>query len=792
MIRNILVSCRMLFDNPITELVDWLFHDTKLTRLYLFQSQLSSLGERSFATRNNTLDYVSLYGNNLRRIPETVWQDLGKDSYIAIENTLEFVPLMNRTDLTIELVGDGFALPIGVPKDLAEILSLSGFNCRKSKHSQWDCTPCPQGTFGTSWTNNSCIACPPGGFYQIKTGQVANTSQGINCQRCNSGTYVTPQAHPGTSPANCTVCPTGTNKSLHAGFRACPCLDNFFRTDRFGECQLCPNEGVNCSGEYQHLLPGFWWTWDWGRADNYQSYQRFVQNVLTETNKYNKESTRFLGVLPKVHRCPRSESCVNAEMGGINVTCAEGYTGWLCAQCSPSFYPWFDHCFKCPEWWWFLLEVLLVLTIIAVIVTVTAWQIHKGRRNSRSPVSVLLARGKILLGFYQVMGEIFSALEEISWPRVLTSVGSLFRLLEVNIMRLIISPRCYLPRFTYPEIYIEFLVGTGFVALVMFAACCYYSLTKCYLKTRNMPVEKRTGLVAKTKQRCYLFVVILLFVSYPSLSSVILTLLPSGCQLFYVNEDDSVSVTRLRADYSIDCRTQQHVSYNHAAEITLSYVVGFPLVLLLLLWWTNRKRAKGIPGILLESEDVVQSTRDECGRRESEDRPLLDVAGGAHSLNAGHVGENHGNPDLAEDDEPLLHLEPANQDEFTWKSFLCENYKPQFWFWEILELARKIVQTLFVLLYGPDDHFTMFATIVISVGFLLLHAYVKPMKDAAEHRLQMCSLGTIFLNLLAASLLLLPSEQSQSSEERKENRSRSVRASWPSKYYLEMIDQYVL
>ena len=42
------------------------------------------------------------------------------------------------------------------------------------------------------------------------------------------------------------------------------------------------------------------------------------------------------------------------------------------------------------------------------------------------------------------------------------------------------------------------------------------------------------------------------------------------------------------------------------------------------------------------------------------------------------------------------------------------------------------------------------------------------MKDAAEHRLQMCSLGIIFLNLLAASLLLVPTEHDHSSEKRKE------------------------
>ena len=95
----------------------------------------------------------------------------------------------------------------------------------------------------------------------------------MNCQTCNNGTFVTPAAHPGKSPLDCVVCPTGTKKDLPAGFRACRCLDNYYRKDRFGACYPCPQEGLSCLGEYQHLLPGFWWTWDWGSDGNYKSYE---------------------------------------------------------------------------------------------------------------------------------------------------------------------------------------------------------------------------------------------------------------------------------------------------------------------------------------------------------------------------------------------------------------------------------------------------------------------------------------------------------------------------------------
>ncbi|XP_038046709.1 uncharacterized protein LOC119720914 [Patiria miniata] len=762
----------MMFDNPVTYLPNWVFYETNLMNLYMFQTNLSSVGSRSFATAGNTLTQISLYDSKLEEISDSVWQDLGTDCYTAIDNSLKFAPRINRTDLNIELVGEGFAQPIDVPKDVAKQLAKSGFNCQLKGHT-WQCTPCPRGHYGTKWftdpDGNRCIACPAGGFYQNKTGQVVVGTQSMNCQTCNNGTFVTPAAHPGISPADCTVCPTGTNKSLHAGFRACPCVDNYYRRDRFGECYQCPVAGINCSGEYQHLLPGFWWTWDWGSSDTFQSYKDFVRNVRTHSDSYHHGTESFLESFPRAHSCPRKESCLNAG-DGINATCDNGYEGWLCSECSKAYYSWFDRCFQCPTLWFFLLEVVGVILLIVLVIALIAWDLHRNRESGRSATSLFLARGKIMLGFYQVMGEIFSDLDEIPWPDSLKDVGSFVKLLEVNIMQLIISPRCYFPDFTYPNIYIEFIAGLGFVMGVVLLAWCFYIVAACYLLVKKTPVVRRREVLSSTRQNCYLFVVILLFVSYPGLSSVVFTLLPSGCNLFYLDENDAFNVTRLRSDYSINCETQQHVHFIHAAEASLCYVVGFPLVLLLLLLWGKRRKQN------TEAWHLGCGSRwdasFESGFERGDEHSPLHLSGQVpryRSINAtnGQSVDDNSSVVWEPDDPPLTATGEQGRNKISWKSFLCENYKPQFWYWEIVELARKIVQTLFVLLYGPDDHFTMFATIAISVGFLLIHAYVKPMKNAAEHRLQMFSLGAIFLNLLTASMLLLPSdEHSQSREKR--------------------------
>ncbi|XP_038058634.1 uncharacterized protein LOC119729924 [Patiria miniata] len=257
-----------------------------------------------------------------------------------------------------------------------------------------------------------------------------------------------------------------------------------------------------------------------------------------------------------------------------------------------------------------------------------------------------------------------------------------------------------------------------------------------YLAAKKYTDEERIKVSSTTKQKCYLFVVMLLFVSYPGLSGVIFTLLPSGCDLFYLDENETYNSTRLRSDYFIDCQDEQHVHFNHAAEASLCYVVGFPSLLFVFLWRSNRQDKRKNS----QEQPLVESSVNDPSYYSVNNPTMSTVNEDDSTINQPHIN--------------LLNPIQQSQVDISWKSFLSGNYKAEFWYWEVVELSRKIIQTLFVLLYGPDDHFTMFATIAISVGFLLLHAYVRPTKDATDNRLQMCSLATIFLNLLAASLLL--------------------------------------
>lgn len=126
------------------------------------------------------------------------------------------------------------------------------------------------------------------------------------------------------------------------------------------------------------------------------------------------------------------------------------------------------------------------------------------------------------------------------------------------------------------------------------------------------------------------------------------------------------------------------------------YVIGFPVVLFLLL----RNKAKRI-----------------FSHGPSE--PLLAI-----------------NEETGDDLQSLVSDSYSNRANPIWMDFLCENYKPRFWYWEIIELTRKVTQTVLITLLGWEHKLTVLLTIAISVLYLTLHARYMPMKSTFEQQLQ--------------------------------------------------------
>ncbi|XP_072014253.1 uncharacterized protein [Amphiura filiformis] len=753
-----------LFGNQITEIPPLTFYETNLEELYIFGNNITSISKEALRTHECTLQIVHLYYNCLEVIEEGAF-DCTAESRCSVYYSKSCLSETPHFPSYVRMFGVGDHVNARLPY-LSE-LRFFGFQCEPPY-----CIPCKPGTFGDRVHN--CLTCPAGGYYQERSGQVSIETEGIGCDLCTNGTFVSPNQAPGTRPSNCQVCPIGTNKNMFAGFRACPCLDGYYRKDRFGPCMPCPKDGINCSHEFQKLKPGFWWTWEFSlnkSAHNQDQnpsieYKAFVTNLLTYNRSYDTTSTKFDGALPKPYPCLRGiDSC--PALNGIDGSCGEGYEGWLCSRCSSDYYSWFEYCIRCPPIWHLILEALCVFILVCIVASITIRDVRRQSDASRSLVDILVARFKIVLGYYQITGAIFTSLHNIHWPQEIMDLATVFRVFEFNIFKLIAKPSCFIDKLEL-NIYNEFVLGLIFCCLVLILPCIIYLCRWLYLQIklskydRNVNREKVKNYLKHLRSKCYLFIVLVLFITYLSLCDVILSLMPVACQEFCVDENNFDCRQRLRSDYSIDCQTQKHKDFIKAAYFALLYVVGYPLVVFIVTLKNSPRKLKEAP-VDQEHEDDNESNCTEEFTMDEDDDEF--VTGRENHLDdvSNIVVENEETESMTAEETPRV-SKICTQTQMNNHSlkyplyirFLCENYKPEYWYWEMVELVRKVLQTTLVVLYGSGDPFYLGVTIALSVIFLTSHAYFKPMKDSFEHWLQMTSLVAIFLNLLCAEVLLVP------------------------------------
>ena len=92
-------------------------------------------------------------------------------------------------------------------------------------------------------------------------------------------------------------------------------------------------------------------------------------------------------------------------------------------------------------------------------------------------------------------------------------------------------------------------------------------------------------------------------------------------------------------------------------------------------------------------------------------------------------------------------------------SFLYENYTDRCWFWEIIELARKIVLTSALFLVDDNSRTYLGASSMMCGLYAILFAYYKPIHDKFEHWLQLLSLASTSATLNVALLLKIPQHE---------------------------------
>ena len=308
-------------------------------------------------------------------------------------------------------------------------------------------------------------------------------------------------------------------------------------------------------------------------------YKRFVKDMQLLGPEYNKTFSTFNGALPKQLKCPYVGSC----KGGIDSECHKGYQGNLCATCTNGFYLRFNTCMKCPRLTVTVFAFVAVIVFFVFVFLVVLWGDSKHTQDNRTVADVIMSCFKIVIGFYQVISGIFSALERVQWPVALFSMEKYLKLVEGNIFQF--APlSCIHPQLRLDPFF-KFILVLSVNASVVSLTLIYLFLKKRFISRKtDCPDSEKLRAVSRLKKSCYRNIFLFQLASYPMTSKTIIQILPlPGACVGYCFTDD-YCISLLKADYSIECFTARHEFYWYIAAVFSLYPVGFPLLMLLLLY----------------------------------------------------------------------------------------------------------------------------------------------------------------------------------------------------------------
>lgn len=768
--------------NKITRLEDSAFSEQKvMDRLFIHNNKINYISPRAFKGITS-LDELFLQRNELRSLPRGLFKGFSIRQLYLFENKLEKVDgLLDGIKRAPELVllfgnpgikefkasdfvnmrkgsviyigctqlmsivgGDGLQADVkcSPSKDLIVLtpttaLRGEGFQCKKRTDFLYRCEPCPVGyseICKEEECGGTCIPCPAGSFYQD---EMAKTY----CKPCTSGQYVPPENAPGKSPADCLTCPQNTNTNSSAGYRACPCLQGYIRKYRFGGCEKCETKGLVCNRDYPEVEKGYWVTWESIKTAKNESCEQlflsFMHNLDTKNNTYNRSTVNFTSCnMPTPYKCPIKDSC----RGGAVATCETGYSGVLCAVCSPGYMKQFNKCRKCPS-----SGVAITQCIVFVFSFVfVCWLISKtdkinlaeeqhneelsnnqggeqAHRTQRTFADIILASLKILLGYYQVVSGLIHALSFINWPHSLKSVMGILQYVQFEILRMP-SLHCIKAEWKMDAVD-EFwlaLIATFVVPLLIFL---YFVLATCVLFTcpsSDCNFREKRDIYCKNSLRA---AALFLFATYPLTCTRIVQILPISCHKFCtVSERGKClrEVSYLRCDYSLGCLSNSDSPLLQTAYAALLIPVGLPIALLLLLWRFAPRNRRIAPAPNLQFIRLNSANDD---------------------------GDVYYNADIIENGRT-----DCGTIQFALR-FAFENYREPCWYWEVLEMVRKLIMTVGVVIFLEHTKIGLGGIIIIATAFTLAQAVLNPIQDTFENNLQLLSLTIVPMNLTIGAII---------------------------------------
>jgi hypothetical protein len=322
----------------------------------------------------------------------------------------------------------------------------------------------------------------------------------------------------------------------------------------------------------------------------------------------------------------------------------------------------------------------------------------------------LLAKLKIVIGFYQVTSGTLDSFTYVEWPPAIMTLAKYAKMMQLNLLQIV--PLGCLSESFVVDAYSNLAIIMTFNVVVTLT-CGAYVLVKSLLirLNKNVGDEEKRNIEVETKARSLRVAFVLLFITYPSTCVQIFQMLPETCHEVCTGSDGDNCDSYLRSDYSVRCNVDKYRTLQPVMYLLVAYPVLFPVLALLLLWKYQHK-VKVDP----KTNNTNPNTKN----------PLQD--------NAVSMGLR----------------------------FLYENYSEDCWFWEVMELMRKVLLTSVMSLMDSESRTYLGLSSILSGLYSVLFAYKKPISDLFEHWLQLASLLATGVNMTVGLLLKIPASENTS------------------------------
>ena len=501
----------------------------------------------------------------------------------------------------------------------------------------------------------------------------------------------------------------GTETTAFAGFRACKCLKDYYRTNLFAACKPC-TLGLECQDDFANLKDGFWWKWE--NTTHRELYRNFIKTVKNssftpELHNANDSGIVYPYTIPQQYRCPMTEAC----KGGLNSSCDFGYEETLCAVCSDGYYKQLKKCKLCPTKGWMIRQLAIMGAIVILLVLIVVWRSKKKSKKDtgRSFLDKALGSIKVVISFYQVTFGIMEAFSYIKWPESLSVIGGYSEIVQVNIVQ--IAPlHCIIPSLKFDAFASLFAVmGLNFVAVMVALASFVFATWKStrHILNEEEKIRKKEQIKTVVKTNLFFF----LYLTYLNTCLKTAQVLPPTCHRICVDEDkDEGCEQYLKADYSINCKGERYNRLVIVGYCSTMYVIVLPVAAFITIWKQQRADTK--------TEDETTNETNVL-----EDQKTVQTA----------------------------------------LRFLRESYNSRCWYWEAVETFRKVILTSGLILIGSESRAYIGLALVSSGLYSMYFGLKKPISDPFENKLMLSSLAVTFVNLAIGAVSTIPDEVFSSS-----------------------------